>query len=176
KPFVATSAEAEELFALAATLGRHIFVYQNRRFDSDFNALRSVVESGKLGKLVEMHLRFDRYRAHIGPKAFKEKPVPASGITYDLGAHLIDQCIALFGVPLKSRKITTKNRAESLVDDYMHFTLFYPDDFMVYVTATYLSADPGPAYVLHGRNGSFKKVLSNVQEKQLDEGLSPFAP
>ena len=175
KPFVPTSAEAKELFAYAQSLNLGLYVYQNRRFDSDFKAVQQLVQGGDLGKLIEMHIRFDRYRAYIGPKAFKESPFPGSGIGYDLGSHLIDQCIALFGQPLKSLKIGTKNRENTQVEDYVHFILCYPEAFMVYVTATYLAADPGPAYVIHGRKGSFKKMLSDVQEQQLDAGISPFS-
>lgn len=175
KPFVATADEAEELFNYAKTLNLGLYVYQNRRFDSDFKAVQKVLRQGLLGKLVEMHIRFDRYRNHIGPKAFKEEPYAASGIGYDLGSHLIDQCIALFGEPMKTLKVTSRNRLHSKVDDYAHFMLCYPEDFMVYVTATYLAADPGPAYIIHGRNGSFKKMLSDVQEEQLGKGISPFS-
>lgn len=101
KPFTATAAQAKELFELADSVGKQIFFYQNRRWDSDFTSVKKVIEGGKLGKLVEVHLRYDRYRNVIGPKAFKENPVEASGLLYDLGPHLLDQVICLFGKPLK---------------------------------------------------------------------------
>lgn len=173
KPFVATSAEANELFELAKSLNRKLLIYQNRRWNSDFLSVKQVLESGKLGKLIEMHVRFDRYRAEIGPKAFKEEPIPASGIAYDLGSHIIDQIIYLFGKPDKTLKIGTKNREGTQVEDYVLFILSYDKGLQVYVTTSYLAADPGIAYVLNGSKGSFKKDRSDVQEQQLMEGVKP---
>lgn len=173
KPFVATSAEAKELFELAKSLNRKLLIYQNRRWNSDFLSVKHVLESGKLGKLIEMHVRFDRYRAEIGPKAFKEKPIPASGIAYDLGSHIIDQVIYLFGKPSKTLKIGTKNREGTQVEDYVLFILSYENGVQVYITTSYLAADPGTAYVLNGSKGSFKKDRSDVQEQQLLEGIKP---
>lgn len=173
KPFVATSAEAKELFELAKSLNRKLLIYQNRRWNSDFLSVKQVLESGKLGKLIEMHVRFDRYRAEIGPKAFKESPIPASGIAYDLGSHIIDQIIYLFGKPDKTLKIGTKNREGTQVEDYVLFILSYENGVQVYITTSYLAADPGTAYVLNGSKGSFKKDRSDVQEQQLLEGIKP---
>lgn len=176
KPFVATSAEAKELFDLARSLDRKLLVYQNRRWNSDFLSVKDVIDSGKLGKLIEMHVRFDRYRAKIGPKAFKEKPIPASGIAYDLGSHIIDQIIYLFGKPDKTLKIGTKNREETQVEDYVLFILSYKTGLQVFVTTSYLAADPSTAYVLNGSKGSFKKDRSDVQELQLIKGIKPTDP
>lgn len=97
KPFVPTAEEARTLFDLARKLGRKLMVYQNRRWNSDFYSVRDIIKSNKIGDIVEMHVRFDRFRSQIGPKAFKETPVPGSGIAYDLGSHIIDQIISLFG-------------------------------------------------------------------------------
>eukprot|EP01137_Pigoraptor_chileana_P011023 Opistho-2@61269 len=80
KPFTATVAQAKEVFALAKSVGKKVLVYQNRRYDSGFNAVKDVINSGKLGKLVEVHFRYDRYRNEISPKFFKEEPYPASGL------------------------------------------------------------------------------------------------
>src|SRR5690606_23780525 len=176
KPFVATSAEAKELFDLAKSLNRKLLIYQNRRWNSDFLSVKEVLESGKLGKLIEMHVRFDRYRAEIGPKAFKENPIPASGIAYDLGSHIIDQIIYLFGKPDKTIKIGTKNRKGTQVEDYVLFILSYKIGLQVFVTTSYLAADPTVAYTLNGSTGSFKKDRSDVQELQLIEGVKPTDP
>lgn len=176
KPFVATSAEAKELFELARSLNRNLLVYQNRRWNSDFLSVKEAVESGKLGNLIEMHVRFDRYRAEIGPKAFKEEPIPASGIAYDLGSHIIDQIILLFGKPDKTMKIGTKNREGTQVEDYVLFILSYKTGLQVFVTTSYLAADPTIAYVLNGSKGSFKKDRSDVQELQLIDGVKPTDP
>lgn len=176
KPMVATGEEAKYLFELGRTHQKHVMVYQNRRCDSDFKMLKSVIEGGRLGNLIEMHLRFDRYRAEIGPKTFKEKPVPASGIAYDLGSHLVDQVIALFGKPEKSLNIGTKNRDNTEIEDYVNFILSYANGLEVYVTTSYLVADPGPGYIVHGTKGSFKKHRTDVQEMQLSKGVLPTDP
>lgn len=176
KPMVPTKEEAKALFDLGRAHGKQVMVYQNRRWDSDFNSLKKVIVEGSLGELIEAHFRFDRYRAEIGPKAFKENPLPASGIGYDLGAHLIDQVISLFGKPEKSLTIGTKNRENTQVEDYVNFILSYADGLQVYVTTSNLVADPGPAFVVHGTKGSFKKYRADVQEDQLIEGILPTDP
>lgn len=170
KPFTATSAEAKELFALADELGRKIFFYQNRRWDSDFNAVRNVIESGQLGKLNEVHFRYDRYRMAIGPKTFKEEPIAASGLMYDLGPHLLDQAISIFGKPDSFHKILGKNRPDSKVDDYFSIHLAYPNSVNVFVHSNLLLLDPLPAFVVHGNKGSFHKQRSDSQEEQLLKG------
>src|SRR5690606_29185567 len=167
---------AKDLFNLARTLGRKALVYQNRRWNSDYYAVKDIVKSGKLGDIIELHVRFDRYRSEIGPKVFKETPLPGSGIAYDLGSHIIDQIIDLFGVPGKSVKIGTKNRENTQVEDYVSFILSYGKGLQVFITTSYLVADTGTAYVLHGTKGSFKKERSDVQETQLTEGMKPNDP
>lgn len=176
KPVAATVAEARALFELAREVGRQVFVYQNRRWDSDFQAVRQVVESGQLGQLIEVHLRYDRYKSTLNPKPFKETPVPASGLVYDLGPHLLDQAISLFGQPLRSQKTTGRYRAGSQVDDYFTFHLHYPNGLNVFVSSGLLIAHPLPAFVLHGTTGSFQKARTDVQEAQLQAGLAPDAP
>lgn len=176
KPMVPTLAEAEYLFALGRTHQKQVMVYQNRRWDSDFKMMEQVIKEGKLGHPIEAHFRFDRYRAAIGPKAFKEKPLPGSGIAYDLGSHLLDQVICLFGKPEKSLKIGTKNREQTEVEDYVNFVLSYANGLEVYVTVSYLVADPGVGYIIHGTTGSFKKERTDVQEHQLLAGMLPTDP
>lgn len=170
KPFTATSAQAKALFELADQAGKQIFFYQNRRWDSDFTSVRKVLESGKLGNLNEMHLRYDRYRNVIGPKAFKEQPGEASGLLYDLGPHLLDQVISLFGRPEKFYKTLGKNRENTAVDDYFTIHLVYPKDINVFVTASLLVVNPQAAFILHGTEGSFVKQRADIQEEQLLAG------
>jgi scyllo-inositol 2-dehydrogenase (NADP+) len=150
KPFTATTTEAKELFNLAKKVGKKALVYQNRRYDSGFNAVKKVIESGKLGKLVEVHFRYDRYRNEIGPKFFKEEPYAASGLSYDLGPHLLDQAISLFGMPKKYHKVLTKNRDNTKVDDYFTIQLEYPNELIVFLTASMLVADIQNALLLMG--------------------------
>ena len=174
KPFAATSAEAKELFDLSRTVNRKVMVYQNRRWDSDFQSVKTAIESGSLGNLIEVHFRFDRYRREISKKAFKENPLPGSGLSYDLGPHLLDQIISLFGKPLKWFKTLRTFRPDSKEYDYMNVHLIYPGGLNVFVTASLLTAYPLPAFVLHGTQGSFVKDRVDVQEAQLDMEISPL--
>ncbi|MET3112782.1 scyllo-inositol 2-dehydrogenase (NADP+) [Pedobacter sp. CG_S7] len=173
KPFTATAAQAKELFELAKQLDKKIFVYHNRRWDSDFNAVIDIIESGVLGKLNEVHIRYDRYRPAIGPKRFKEEPMPASGLMYDLGSHLIDQAISLFGKPLSHYKVLGKNRKETQVDDYFCIHLNYADSVNVFLHANMLVAAMEPGFVLHGEKGSFIKARADTQEGQLLKNMKP---
>jgi scyllo-inositol 2-dehydrogenase (NADP+) len=173
KPFTATAAQAKELFDLAKSVGKKALVYQNRRYDSGFNAVKKVIESGQLGKLVEVHFRYDRYRNEIGPKYFKEEPYAASGLSYDLGPHLLDQTIALFGKPEKYHKVLSKHREHTKVDDYFTIHLSYPNDLNVFLTASMLVAEIKDAFVLNGMKGSFNKNHADVQEEQLLKGMKP---
>nr|WP_199076852.1 Gfo/Idh/MocA family oxidoreductase [Pedobacter sp. ASV19] len=173
KPFAATAAEAQELFDLARSVGKKVFVYQNRRWDSDFIAIKKVLEEGTLGKLSEVHFRFDRYRASIGPKTFKEEPIAASGLQYDLGPHLLDQAISIFGKPLHFHKVLGKNRVNTQVDDFFSIHLSYPDSVNVFVHANMLVTDIQPAFVVHGTKGSLIKYRADVQEEQLLKGIKP---
>ncbi|MFA4867272.1 MAG: Gfo/Idh/MocA family oxidoreductase [Pedobacter sp.] len=176
KPFTPTSAEAKELFDLARSVGKKIFIYHNRRWDSDCTSIQKVVESGQLGQINEVHYRYDRYRKAIGPKTFKEEPNPASGLLYDLGPHLLDQAISLFGKPSSFYKVLGKHRENTKVDDYFMIHLAYPNDLNIFLTSSLLVADPQKAFVLHGSAGSFVKGRSDVQEEQLLKGMKLSNP
>lgn len=173
KPFAPTVKEAQEIFDLGRKLGRKVMVYQNRRFSSDFAVTRDTINSGILGDIIEVHLRYDRYRAQIGPKVFKETPLPAAGIVYDLAAHLLDQTICIFGQPSSFRKVTGVYRKNSLVDDYGHIHLSYPKQVNVFITTSLLVADPQPGIIIHGTKGSFVKAFCDRQEDQLIAGMKP---
>lgn len=173
KPFAASSAEARELFDLARKQGVKVMVYQNRRWDSDFQQLSSVVRSGELGRPIEVHIRFDRYKPEISQKTFKEEQLPASGLTYDLGPHILDQAISLFGRPLSWKKTTGVFRPGSKVDDYLHIELLFSEDVHVYLTSSLLVASPLPSFVVHGTKGTFIKSRTDVQEAQLEQGMLP---
>ncbi|HUH46733.1 MAG TPA: Gfo/Idh/MocA family oxidoreductase [Arenibacter sp.] len=176
KPFCVTVAEARELFEEARKRDLHIVPYQNRRYDSDFLSVKRALDSGKLGTLVEAHLRFDRYRHNIGPKVEKETPVPGSGLLYDLGPHLLDAAFALFGHPAKWSKHTGQFRPHTQVDDYAHIHLLYPQGFQVFITMSMLVVQPQASFVLHGSKGSYIKGRTDIQEKQLLEGMAPGDP
>ncbi|MFC5283648.1 Gfo/Idh/MocA family oxidoreductase [Pedobacter alpinus] len=176
KPFSVTKTEAEELFSLAFRKGLKVLAYQNRRFDSDFLAVRKVLKSGRLGRITEAHLRFDRYRNEISEKKFKEEAIPGAGIFYDLGAHMIDQAIALFGIPNEFRKTYGKYREGTEVDDVAHAHLKYNNGLNVYVTTNMLVVKQQPAYVFYGINGTLIKNRTDIQEPQLLAGIKPNDP
>jgi predicted dehydrogenase len=175
KPVATTAAEWRALCDLARQQGRQVLAYQNRRWDTDFGAVRRVVESGQLGRLIEVHVRFDRFRPVIHTKVFKEDGRPGSGVIYDLGPHLLDQVISLFGRPESFEKTTGNYRHGSQVDDFFTIQLRYPQGLNVWVTSSLLVADPGPAFIVHGTLGSYKKDRTDPQEAQLLAGIRPDA-
>lgn len=174
KPFAPTVSEAKELFDLGRKVGKFVLPYHNRRFDSDFNSLKSVLECGKVGEPVELHLRFDRYRAEIGQKVFKETKRPAAGILFDLGSHLLDQVISLFGKPLTAVKRTSIHRKDSEVDDFATLLLTFDHGLTVFITVSMLVLESQYSFLLHGTQGTFVKDRTDVQENQLIDGISPI--
>ena len=172
KPFTVTSAEADELIRLAAMKGLKLSSYQSRRFDSDFRTVRRVVESGVLGKIVEAEIHYDRFSPALSPKVHKETPGPGRGLLYDLGSHLIDQVLQLWGEPQFVFADLFIIRDHSLVDDYMEVLLFYPG-MRVRVKSSYLVREALPAYSVYGHNGTFLKSRADVQEKNLLAGQLP---
>jgi predicted dehydrogenase len=177
KPAAVTSEEVTQLFELGRKVDRKVMVYQNRRYDSGFQSVKEVIESGKLGELIEVHFRFDRYKAAIGPKWFKErKDIPANGLVYDLGAHLVDNAISLFGKPLSFDKVTAIHREGSEVTDYFSFRLTYPHQLNVYLTSSMLTVEPTAGFVVNGSIGTYIKNRTDTQEAQLDAGMLPTDP
>jgi scyllo-inositol 2-dehydrogenase (NADP+) len=177
KPAAATSAEVKELFELGRKVDRHVMIYHNRRWDSGFVSVKEVIESGRLGELIEVQFRMDRYKAAIGPKQFKEKKsMPANGIVYDLGSHLVDNAISLFGKPLSFDKVTATHREGSEVADYVSFRMSYPNQLNVYLSASLLSLEPLAGFVVIGTLGTYIKNRSDVQEDQLVAGMLPTDP
>lgn len=173
KPFAPTVDEAKTLFALGDRHGKLVLPYHNRRFDSDFLSLKYILEKRFVGRPIELHIRFDRYRSEIGKKTFKETNRPAAGVLYDLGSHMLDQVISLFGKPKSVTKIKGAYRPKSKVDDYGTLILNYSNGLNVFVTASLLAADPQASFVLHGTDGSFVKKRTDVQEQQLLSGVKP---
>lgn len=175
KPAAVTSEEIRYLFELSHQLNLKVMVFQNRRYNSDFISAKEVIESGRLGKLIEIHFRMDRYRMAIGNKHFKEsKDTPGNGLMYDFGPHLIDGIISILGKPLSYTKTTAAHRTGSEVDDYFHFHLKYPDQLNVFLTGGMLIAEPEYGFVIHGTSGSFLKMRTDVQESQLSADLLPI--
>lgn len=173
KPFTATASQAKQLFKEAKAHNVWVLPFQNRRYDSDFLSVKKMIESNALGNLIEAHFRYDRYRTAIAENSWKEIPGPGSGVIYNLGSHTIDGVISLFGLPLKWSKYPSFVRPNSQVVDYVHVHLTYPNNLQVFVTISYLVADPQPAFILNGALGTFKKNRTDVQEDQLKEGMLP---
>jgi len=172
KPFTSTVAEAEEIIALAKQKNKVVCVFQNRRFDGDFRTVRKVVESGILGELISYEAHYDRYKPVLNPKKWKEAVSPANGILYDLGAHIIDQTITLFGTPKGVWGETYIQREGSEIDDAFDIRLDY-GKLKATVKASLLVREEGPRYVIHGTKGSFVKYGLDVQEDNLKAGLMP---
>jgi len=173
KPATSTPEEFETLLAIAQKVNRQVFVYQNRRWSSDITSAKEIINSGKLGDIVEMHLRFDRYRPTIGAKTFKETPVPSSGIWYDLGSHLIDQAISIFGNPVSHYRNKNSYRQNSQVDDFAFMHIVFPNKVNVFITTSMLVADAQAGIVIHGAKGSYIKEFCDEQEDQLIAGMLP---
>ncbi|MGL5113037.1 MAG: Gfo/Idh/MocA family oxidoreductase [Flavobacterium sp.] len=172
KAFTTTVAEAKELTALAQEKGLQLAVFQNRRWDSDFKTVQKIVQDQVLGELVEAEIHFDRYNPNLSPKQHKETQNAGAGILKDLGSHIIDQALCLFGFPEAVSADIRITRAESKVDDWIDITLFYPD-LRVRLKAGFFVREPQPSYTLHGTKGSFLKARGDVQEDDLKLGKKP---
>lgn len=175
KPFTATVQQGEELIQLAKQKNVLLSVYQNRRYDSDYKAIKKVVDENLLGEIVEAEFHYDRFSEQLSYKVHKETPGPAVGALYDLGAHLIDQSLQLFGMPDAVFGDIRIVRPLSQVDDYFELLLYYKK-LRVRLHCSYLVREPLPAYQLHGSKGSFIKHKTDVQEAALLEGKTPDTP
>jgi predicted dehydrogenase len=172
KPFTVQASEAEALIQLAKTQQKKLAVFQNRRYDSDFKIIKSIVQQHALGNIVEAEFHFDRFKEELSPKLHKETPGMGTGALYDLGSHLIDQALQLFGMPQAVFADIVAMRPGSLVDDFFELLLFYPHS-RVRIRASYQVREALPGYVLHGSKGSFIKPKTDVQEAQLQAGKLP---
>ncbi len=175
KPCTVTLAETETLLALAGQQGRVLTVFQNRRHDSDFLALQQVIVSGQLGRVVQVESHFDRYRPSV-PQRWREQDLPGAGLWFDLGPHLVDQALVLFGRPDALLLEQAKVRDKALVNDWFHAVLRYDrpqGDLRVMLHASTLVAEAGPRWCAHGTQGSFTKFGLDGQEEALKAGLRP---
>lgn len=173
KPFTLSLAEARELRDLAAETGRVLRVFQNRRFDSDFLGIAELVRSGRLGDVVHLESRIDRFRPTVRDR-WREAAVPGGGIWFDLGPHLVDQALLLFGVPERVDADLAALRPGAPVEDWAHCVLQYPGRRVV-LQASMLVAGGSPRFAVHGTRGTAVKELPDRQEAQLRAGLFPGA-
>jgi len=175
KPFTQSIGQGEDLLNLADRKNRVLSVYQNRRWDGDFLTIRKILNNQWLGRLVEFESSYMRYRNYIQPNTWKESAAQGIGITFNLGSHMIDQAVALFGMPGAVWADIDSMRAGSEIDDYYVIKLIYPD-IKVTLKASYLVREEGPRYTLHGANGSFLKYGLDPQEEMLKQGGNPSMP
>lgn len=178
KPFTLASSEAADLIRLARERSLLLTAYQNRRWDGDFQAVRQILASGELGRLVSYESHIDRFRADPRLGAWREDGGPGGGILFDLGPHLVDQALTLFGVPSALTASIRIERDGARVDDAWDLFLEYSGThpFTVLLRATLTAFIPGPRFVLHGTRGSFVKYGIDPQEDQLKSGLGFDAP
>ena len=174
KPLATTSRNASELIELAAARSRVLSVFQNRRWDNDFLTVQHAMKQGWLGKVFHYEAHFDRFRPQI-KTGWREEPGLGAGILYDLGAHLIDQSLHLFGMPRAVTADIIAQRAGAKVDDYFHLVLdYFP--LRVILHAATLVIQPGPRFTVHGDAGSFLKYGIDGQEEALKRGERPGDP
>lgn len=171
KPFVLTEAQGRELFELADKQQCQLFVYHNRRFDGDFLTLQQLLESDELGTIRYFESHFDRFRPIPRPR-WREQQGAGTGILYDLGPHLIDQAIALFGAPEALTARCRALRQGSDTVDYFHLLLHYANKEVVLHSSPF-SALPTTRFILQGDLGSYHKTGLDPQEDALRAGQQP---
>jgi len=173
KPFTPTMAEAEQLVRLAAEHGRLLTVYQDRRWDGVFRTVRKLVTSGALGAVAEYETRFDRFRLQAKPGAWRERAdFPAAGVLWDLGPHLLDGALVLFGEPESITATALRQRPDSQIDDAFDVHMDYPH-LRATSRARIVAYAPGPHVLIHGTEGSYVKYGMDPQEEIL---RSPNCP
>ena len=173
KPFTIKSTEGETLIELAKKNGKILSVFQNRRWDGDFLTVKKVVDSNMLGRLVEFESHYDRFRNYIQENTWKEEESIGTGILYNLGAHMIDQALVLFGMPKSVTAHLGITRSGGRVIDNFDLRMEY-EDLKVLIRSGYLVREAGPRYSLHGNMGSFVKYGIDPQEDMLKAGFIPF--
>jgi scyllo-inositol 2-dehydrogenase (NADP+) len=171
KPFTVTVAEARELAALAAGANRLLSIFHNRRYDADYLTVRRLLAGGALGRLVSFESRFDRFRPAVRER-WREGTTPGAGLWYDLGPHLVDQALQLFGYPRTVYADFATLRDNARAVDYFHVLLEYAR-LRVALNASTLAADPGARFALHGTSASYVKRGLDVQEDALKAGRLP---
>ncbi len=174
KPFAPTLKEAEELVALARSRDRLITVFQNRRWDGDFKTVGEVLAGGSLGRIVIYESHFDRYRPNLR-SSWQETPISGMGLLFDLGPHLIDQALVLFGKPESLSADLRKEREGTRVEDAFDITFHYPR-MRALLRASALTVAPGPRFWICGANGTYTKYGLDPQEEAMKRGGDASSP
>ena len=173
KPFTTTLDEAVSLVQFAKDANRLLTVYQNRRYDGDFQAARQLAEAGTLGRIVRFETSYDRFRPQLKPGAWREAARPGSGILFDIAPHLIDHALVLFGLPEAVTADVRMERENAAADDAFDITLHYSDGMRAVLRSSILAAAPRPRFVLFGTQASFVKQTFDPQEANLRRGFIP---
>ena len=173
KPFTATLEEAVSLTQFAKDANRLLTVYQNRRYDGDFQAIRKLVADGTLGRIVRFETSYDRFRPQLKPGAWRETRRPGSGILFDIAPHLIDHALVLFGLPEAVTADVRIERENAAADDAFDITLHYSNGMRAVLRSSILAAAPRLRFVLFGTQASFVKQTFDPQEANLRRGFIP---
>lgn len=174
KPFTVTRQQAQQVIADAARAGRMVSVFQNRRWDADFLTLHKLIADGALGEVMEFHSHFDRYRPTVADR-WREHDRPGSGLWYDLGPHLIDQALQLFGMPVAVFADIALQRDGAVTADYFHVLLRYPKLRVVLHAGSLVPAQQ-LRFTVHGTRASHVKHGLDPQEGVLRKGGIPGQP
>lgn len=174
KPMVNTVADGQELIAVAEAQNRLLSVYHNRRLVSDFRTVKQLLADGRCGNVHAVSIHYDRFRPTVRDR-WRENPGPGAGIWYDLGAHLCDQALQLFGAPKSVTGRCIALRPGGKTVDYVHVVLHYPDKEVLLHSSPFSSA-PNPAYRIEGDGGTFVKYGEDPQEPRLKSGMTPDQP
>lgn len=174
KPFTVTTSEADELIALAKKQNKILTVFQNRRWDGGFLTLQKILQEKMLGRVVELEMHYDRYRNYIEEGSWKEENNPGTGILYNLGSHMLDQAVVLFGQPQFIDARMGTQRTGGRIMDYYDIRLMF-EGLNVIVKSSYLVREPGPMYKVFGTDGTFIKFGIDPQEQALKEQQTPGA-
>ena len=170
KPIALSSSEAAQLVQLARASGRLLSVYQNRRFDGDFLTVQKLLATGRLGQVVMFESHYDRYRLAPRLQAWREDGSAGGGVLLDLGAHLVDQALVLFGLPQSIWASVRRERAGARSDDAFDIYLQYAAGFGIWLRASCLARAPGPRFTIYGTQGTFRKFGIDPQEACLIAG------
>jgi len=174
KPFTITVEQARHLGAVAKEQNVLLSVFQNRRWDSDFLTVQDAIRKDLVGRIVLFESRFDRFRPEVRER-WREIPGPGAGLLYDLGPHLIDQTLVLFGIPDTVQATTAKQRDRARTDDFFQLALRY-GEMVALLGAGSLVSGGSARFALHGDRASVVKQKPDVQEDQLRAGVMPDSP
>ncbi len=175
KPIAPSVSEAERLMAVAQRTGKLLTVFQNRRWDNDFLTARQLIAADLLGPITRLESRFERFRPTPKAGAWRERPEPeeAGGLLFDLGAHLIDQAIILFGPPLAVYAEVDIRRSGAVIDDDTFVALRFAGGQVAHLWASVVPRRPGPRLRLIGLRGIYEKQGLDPQEDALRAGSRP---